>query len=53
VVKEFPLKGGSRHFISVTDRAGETTLALHVFARMVAGFPAEEHVLVLWPATGG
>jgi hypothetical protein len=45
--------GEFRHFTNVTDRAdGDVTLTLHVFARNVAGSP-EEHVLVLWPATGG
>jgi hypothetical protein len=45
--------GESRHLTNVTDRVeGDTTLALHVFARNVAGSP-EEHVLLLWPATGG
>ncbi len=45
--------GEFRHFTDVTDQAaGDTTFALHVFARNVAG-SAEEHVLVLWPATGG
>jgi hypothetical protein len=44
--------GEFRHRTDVADRAADdTTLVLHVFARSVAG--PEEHVLVLWPATGG
>jgi hypothetical protein len=45
--------GEFRHFTKVSDHAGgDVTLSLHVFARNVPGSP-EEHVLVLWPATGG
>jgi hypothetical protein len=44
--------GEFQHLTTVTGRVDtDTTFALHVFARTVAG-PPEEHVLVLWPATG-
>jgi hypothetical protein len=47
--------GRSRHLTNVTDRKhavdADGMLALHVFARRVT-WP-EEHVLVLWPTTGG
>jgi hypothetical protein len=45
--------GEFQNLTNVTDHSeGDTTLALHVLARHVA-VPYGEHVLVLWPATGG
>jgi hypothetical protein len=42
--------GAFQHLTDVTERTDDdVTLALHVFARRVAG--PEEHVLVLWPTS--